>query len=58
MADKNKFWCTHCKYKFERKFQPNLCPYCGKNNVESDQRRGAEDLLKEVSEIAEERGKF
>ncbi|HSU72698.1 MAG TPA: hypothetical protein VLJ21_02520 [Candidatus Binatia bacterium] len=58
MADKNKFWCPNCKYKFERKFKPNLCPYCGKGNVESDMRRGAEDLLKEVSEIAEERGKF
>jgi len=53
--DKNKFWCPDCKYKFERKFKPNLCPYCGKGHVEADKSRGAEDLLKEVSDLAEER---
>lgn len=51
MHDKTKFWCASCKYKFERKFKPNLCPYCGKGNVEPDTSRGAEDLLREVSEI-------
>ena len=46
--DKAKFWCTSCKYKFQRKAQPNLCPYCGKPAVEQDVSKGAEDLLREV----------
>ncbi|MEK6849011.1 MAG: hypothetical protein AABY01_00405 [Nanoarchaeota archaeon] len=48
---KNKFWCTSCKYKFERNLKPNLCPYCGKGAVEANLSRGAEDLLREVSQI-------
>ena len=52
MSDKTKFLCTDCQYKFERKFKPNLCPFCGKGNVEPDKSKGAEDLLREVEEIA------
>jgi rubrerythrin len=51
---KIKFWCSSCKYKFQRKAKPNMCPYCSKPTVEDDRSRGAEDLLREVSEIGRE----
>ncbi len=49
--NKSKFWCTSCKYKFQRTSQPILCPYCGKKSVEQDLSKGAEDLLKEISDM-------
>lgn len=46
---KNKYRCGACNWKFTRNFEPNFCPYCGKNAVGEDITRAADELLREVS---------
>jgi len=43
---KVKYHCNGCNWKFTRNYQPNLCPYCGKNAVQTD------------SSVAEKGGEF
>jgi len=50
MADRQKYWCPSCKYRFSRTHKPNLCPFCGKEGIELDISQGAEDLLREVED--------
>lgn len=50
MSAKQRYRCTHCKYKFSRSHQVNLCPFCGKNAVVEDVPSGAQEILHEVIE--------
>jgi len=45
---KEKFVCSECRHKFTSNFQPKLCPFCGKEKVESDISRGAQDIINDV----------
>lgn len=47
-----KFFCTHCKYKFEAKEQSATCPYCNEGTVEPE--KSASDIVDEVSSMLEE----
>ncbi len=48
-ADKEKFVCNSCKYKFSaKKGKKNLvCPYCGKADISHASVLSADNLLKE-----------
>jgi hypothetical protein len=52
MADKIKYHCTYCEYRFVRTadIQFKQCPYCGRTGtVEVDTQDKASKLIKEVS---------
>ena len=51
MADKKKYRCTACRWKFTRNYAPMLCPYCGKACVEPDTGTGAGDILREIEDM-------
>jgi rRNA maturation endonuclease Nob1 len=51
MAEKRKYRCGACKWKFSRNFSPTLCPYCGRAAVEEDVSTGAGDIVREVEEL-------
>lgn len=51
MAEKKKYRCFECKWKFSRNFKPTLCPYCGRASVEDDLQAEAGDFVREVEDL-------
>ncbi len=51
VAQRQKYKCNACNWKFSRNFTPQLCPYCGKEAVVIDAPKNADDILREVEEI-------
>lgn len=51
VAERKKYKCNACNWKFSRNFTPRLCPYCGKEAVTIDAPKNASDILREVEEI-------
>ena len=47
-----RYNCTKCSYKFERKVMPNRCPYCGVEGA-IEEVKSAQHLLDELSEESE-----
>ena len=50
-AEKKKYKCKACNWKFSRNFTPRLCPYCGKEALVLDIPQLADDLVKEVEAL-------
>ena len=50
-AERKKYKCAVCNWKFSRNFTPRLCPYCGKESVVIDVPKTAEALIEEVAEL-------
>jgi len=50
-AERKKFKCRLCNWKFSRNFTPLLCPYCGKEAVVIDVPKTASQLIEEVAEL-------
>ncbi len=43
------FYCRVCRWKFQAKSLPKLCPYCGRTaTCEEDTSKGAQDIIDEV----------
>ncbi|MFC1774923.1 hypothetical protein ACFLZN_01255 [Nanoarchaeota archaeon] len=53
MEKKFSMRCNYCNWKFRRAQMPKLCPNCGREgSVSKDAMQGADDLLKEIDEMA------
>jgi len=52
MAEKKKYRCAACNWKFSRNYKPGLCPYCGRATVEEAADTSAKEMVKEVEELS------
>lgn len=53
MAEKKKYRCAACNWKFSRNYKPSLCPYCGRANVEEAVDTSAGSMVKEIEELGQ-----
>jgi rubrerythrin len=47
-----KFFCEHCRYKFEAQEQPKTCPYCNEATISEEKSAG--EIVNEVSDMLED----
>lgn len=53
MAEKKKYRCAACNWKFSRNYKPNLCPYCGRAAIEIAEDSSAQSMVREVEELGQ-----